>query len=294
MADTTYEFAALAEGYDDSGQVWQAMAREPGLAVIDPLVAPRRDAFEAGATPDLTIEGFYVEDGVFEPVDLEVHDPETGTDMNLTVIGVLDDSVPWEMAGVTVSQETVQPLGDRAVPTTFWVRLADGVDDDAAAASLESAFLDFGVEARSLRESLDEAVSVSWTFNRLIQGFMGLGLVVGVVALGVISARAVVERRQHIGVLRAIGFQPSMIRLGFLIEASFISLTAILAGTALGLIMAYNVVTYMATQQDVPFTVPWLNLVLIFTVVFIAALASTVVPALRASRVYPAEVLRYQ
>jgi putative ABC transport system permease protein len=294
MAETTYELAAVAEGYDGADDVWQAMAREPGLAVIDPLVAPRRDSFDMGATPDLTIEGFYVEDGAFEPVELEAHDPVTGTDLTVTVIGVLDDSVPWEMAGVTVSQDALRPFGDLAMPTTFWVRLADGVDADAAAASLESGFLDYGVEARSLQDSLDEAVGVSWTFNRLIQGFMGLGLVVGVVALGVISARAVVERRQHIGVLRAIGFQPAMVRLGFLIEAAFVSLTAIIAGTVLGLIMAYNVVTYMATQQHVPFAVPWLNLAIIFTTVFLAALASATVPAIRASRVYPADVLRYQ
>jgi hypothetical protein len=35
------------------------------------------------------------------------------------------------------------------------------------------------------------------TFNYIIEGFMGLGLIVGVAALGVISARAVVERRQR-------------------------------------------------------------------------------------------------
>ena len=41
---------------------------------------------------------------------------------------------------------------------------------------------------------------------------MGLGLVVGVAALGVISARSVVERRQQIGVLRAIGFRRRMVQ----------------------------------------------------------------------------------
>ena len=38
---------------------------------------------------------------------------------------------------------------------------------------------------------------------------MGLGLVVGVAAVGVIAFRSVVERRQQIGVLRALGFQRS-------------------------------------------------------------------------------------
>jgi putative ABC transport system permease protein len=162
------------------------------------------------------------------------------------------------------------------------------------AAALESAFLDEGLEAQTLRDRLDEAVAASWTVNRLIQGFIGLGLVVGVVALGVVSARAVVERRQQIGVLRAIGFQPAMVRLAFLAEASFISLTAIVLGCVLGLVTAYNVVAYTGAQQQVALAVPWLNLALVFTIVLLAALASTLLPAMRASRVYPAEALRYE
>ena len=54
---------------------------------------------------------------------------------------------------------------------------------------------------------------------------MGLGLIVGVAALGVISARAVVERRQQIGVLRAIGFRRRMVQAAFLLESSFVALT---------------------------------------------------------------------
>jgi ABC-type lipoprotein release transport system permease subunit len=42
------------------------------------------------------------------------------------------------------------------------------------------------------------------------------------------------------------------------------------------------------------FEVPWLNLGVIFLVVYLTALATTFLPALRASRVHPAEALRYQ
>jgi putative ABC transport system permease protein len=291
---TSYGLAAVAEGYDSEADVWTALAERPGLAVVDPYVAPRRNAFMFGAVPDFQLQGFYVEDEVFEPVDVEVRDPATGADVTLTVIGVLDDSVPWEMAGITTSQRALAPFGDRARPTTFWFALTDKADPEATAGALESAFLDDGLEAQSLQDRLDQAVASSWTVNRLIQGFMGLGLVVGVVALGVVSARAVVERRQQIGVLRAIGFQPAMVRLAFLAEASFVSLTAIVIGCGLGLITASNVVAYMGKQQDVALTVPWLNLAIIFTVVYLAALASTLLPAIRASRVYPAEALRYE
>jgi len=99
---------------------------------------------------------------------------------------------------------------------------------------------------------------------------LGLGLIVGIAALGVISARAVVERRQQIGILRALGFRKRMIELSFLIESSFIALSAILVVTGLGVIIANNVVNDVANQaswQDLSLSVPWLNLALIFTVV---------------------------
>ena len=79
---------------------------------------------------------------------------------------------------------------------------------------------------------------------------MGLGLIVGVAALGVVSARSVVERRQQIGVLRAIGFRRSMVQACFLLESSFIALTAIVVGTALGLAVAYNVISDTRRQPS--------------------------------------------
>jgi putative ABC transport system permease protein len=214
------------------------------------------------------------------------------------VIGVLSDQSPLAMAGITTSQETLRAsFGDRVRPTVFYFDLAPGVDARAEARKLESAFLANGVEADALDELLEDAVAASWTFNRLIQGFMGLGLVVGVAALGVISARAVVERRQQIGILRAIGFRRRMIQLSFLIEASFIALTAIFVGTLFGLIVSHSVIADVASQPSyemVTLHVPWVNLAIVFTVVYFVALATTLAPAVRASRIYPAEALRYE
>jgi CBS domain-containing protein len=76
--------------------------------------------------------------------------------------------------------------------------------------------------ADAISKLLSDAVGVNRTINLLVEGFKGLGLIVEVAALGVISARAVVERRQQIGVLRAIGHQRRMVQLSFLLECSFI------------------------------------------------------------------------
>jgi putative ABC transport system permease protein len=153
------------------------------------------------------------------------------------------------------------------------------------------------LQAESIQKVLDDALAANRTFNRLIQGFMGLGLIVGVAALGVISARAVVERRQQIGVLRAIGFRRGMVQAVFLMESSFIALTSIVAGTVLGLILAANIVSDSKQQpswENLTLVVPWGTFAVVFAIVYLVALAATLAPAVRASRIRPAEALHYQ
>ena len=133
--------------------------------------------------------------------------------------------------------------------------------------------------------------------QRLILGFIGLGLVIGVAALGVISARSVVERRQQIGVLRAIGYQRGMVQLSFILEAAFVSVLSIVLGTSLGLVIARNVVADAARQPSwdtISLAVPWPMLATVFAVVLFAAFIATVIPARQAARIYPALALRYQ
>ncbi len=295
---TTFGLGAMARGYSSAGEVWHALATRPGLAVVDATVAPHRDNFGFLVLPDFRLSGFTYEKGVFDPVPITVQDPQTGRKARLTVIGILKDGAPLEMVGISSSQATYErAFPGRFHPTIHYFALAPGVDAPATAARLESAFLPNGMQAESIEQVVEDAIAANQTFNRLIQGFMGLGLIVGVAALGVISARAVVERRQQIGVLRAIGFRRGMVQAVFLIESSFIALTSIVAGTVLGLVLAGNIVrdsSKLASWENLQLVVPWMNLGLVFLVVYAVALAATFAPALRASRILPAEALRYQ
>ena len=127
---------------------------------------------------------------------------------------------------------------------------------------------------------------------------MGLGLIVGVAALGVISARSVVERRQQIGVLRAIGFQRRMVQASFLLESSFIALTVDRRrhrARARRRLQRDRRPSAQPSWENMTFAVPWLTLARrSSSLVYAVALATTLVPARRASRVYPAEALRYE
>jgi putative ABC transport system permease protein len=299
LRNTTFGFAAKARGYDSAREIWDAVAEQPRLAVVDAIVAPRRDNWSVGAVlPDFKLQGFVIEDGVFDPIPVATRDPQTGKSVTVTVIGILEESAPEAMYGLSTSQRTLAAAyGHRVRPTAYYYALAPGVDARAAAPKLEAAFVANGLEADAIEQVVDDAIGIQLTFNRLVEGFMGLGLIVGIAALGVISARAVVERRQQIGILRALGFRRRMIQLSFLIEASFIAVSAIFVGTGLGLICSKNVIDDVASQaswQDLTLAVPWLHLALIFGAVYAAALLATLAPAVRASRIYPAEALRYE
>jgi putative ABC transport system permease protein len=298
LLHTGYGLAALARGYSSASDVWSALARRTDLAVVDPWTVPRH-ANWTFAPPKFRLNGFFLEDGTFDPVRVVVRDPLSGTTRTITVVGVLSDRIPIDMTGIWTSDRTATALfGARATPTVHYLALAPGVDPEAAAGALERTFLANSMEAKSTRSLLREATGASYTLNWLLLGFMGLGLIVGVAALGVISARSVVERRQQIGVLRSIGFQRGMVQASFLLEASFIALTAIAMGSATGLTVARNVI---ADQQDQPsyqgvlrFVAPWSSLAIVFVLVYAAALLTTLAPAARAARVQPAEALRYE
>jgi putative ABC transport system permease protein len=298
LRNTTFGMSAHAPGYASAAAVWRAVRTHPGLAVIDSMSVPHKINYNFGAAAAFHLRGFYVEDETFAPIHVRIRDPQTGHARRLTVIGVLAATAPQTMLGLYAAQPALtRTFGDRVRPTTYMMALRRGVDPVTTAKHLEAAFLANGMQADAISTLLHDAVSASLTFDRLIEAFMALGLLVGVTALGVISARAVVERRQQIGVLRAIGFSKGEVQLGFLLESSFIALTAIFVGTALGIAVAYNVVDEYARQPsmgNLSLGVPWLTLAVIFLLVYTVALLTTLAPARRAARIFPAEALRYQ
>jgi putative ABC transport system permease protein len=299
LAHTTFGLGAIARGYGSSRDVWDAMAHRPGLAVIDSLIVPRRDNFNFSASnTKFRVSGFFFDDATFEPFRIVARDPQTGRRTELTVIGVLKDTAPLEMAGISTSQQTLAgAFPGRAHPTIHYFKLAPGVDAGRDADRLEAAFLHNGMQAESIDKVMRDATAAARTFNRIVLGFMALGLIVGVAALGVISARAIVERRQQIGVLRAIGFRRAMVEAALLLESSFVALTAIVVGTGLGLLLAENIIRDSQRQpswDNLTLVVPWVSLAIIFVAVYAVALLATLVPAVRASRIRPAEALRYQ
>ncbi len=286
-------------------EIWPLLAADPSLAVVGASVLEGGGDFGGGGfQATFSVQG--VKAGADEEIEaftVQVRPPfGTGDPVERTVIAVADpaagltDPQAFEGSWIMTSEAVLPELASRPVPLTrFDMRLRDASAAADIAPVLERVFLEHGIEATVNEDELREQVDVNQTFNRLFQGFMGLGLLVGVAALGVISFRAVVERRQAIGVLRAIGFKPGMVRTQFLIESSLIALLGIALGLGLGSLISWNLINDIGKEfEGLSFSIPWLTVAVIVAAAYVFSFVTTFWPARQASRIYPAEALRYE
>ena len=290
-----YGFLLRDERYADDRAVWRAVAAGEEVVVVSAAMVPAAADFGGGPEVSFQLEGFQREDDVL-PDDLyvEVYDSSGERMVRLRVIGVVEESA-FFVNTVTTGHEVLQRLAPVDLPYLgYQIVLHDPSRAEEIAAVLEDEFVEHGVQASSLEKTVQEFTALNRTFNRLIQGFMGLGLVVGIAALGVIAARSVVERRVQIGILRAIGFRSGMVQLAFLLESSFIALLGIVVGFALGFGLSVGIVGEIGENfQGVEYATPWETVILVAVLAYGASLLTTYLPARQASRIYPAEALRY-
>ncbi len=291
-----YDISVMAEGYTSADDIWQAVREETGFAVVDRYAVPSRTTTNIIiGGPDFSLEGVYLEDETMKPIKLEVREPNSEATFEVTIIGVLEQSAITGY-GLITSQDTLEKGLNIELPEpTYFVHLAEGADPASTSAALESAFLKNGLESVDLVQELRDSMATQLVFQQLMLGFLTVGLVVGVAALGVISTRAVVERRQQIGMLRALGFQREMVSWVFLIESSFVALLGIGLGVGLALIPASQVIADMAVEiPGLTFEIPWKEILVVFGLAYAMTLLTTWLPAVQASRVRPAEALRYE
>jgi putative ABC transport system permease protein len=105
-----------------------------------------------------------------------------------------------------------------------------------------------------------------------------------------------VERRQQIGILRAIGFSRANITLSFMLESAFIALLGIINGVWLALLLAQRILQsdQFSTAGFTTFYVPWLQIAIMSVLVFVAAVLTTLIPSRQASSMPIAEAIRYE
>lgn len=270
-----------AAGYANDRAAWAALANQPGTAVVTArgLGQINSSAGDGGTT--------------MQPWTVWVRPAQGGQPVKLSVLGVVNARSELD-EGIYTSQATAAGLGvPIAAPRTYFFAVQGGVRTPDAADGLRISFADQGIGVTDLGDQARIIATVRLLLTRLVQGFMGLGLLAGVAALALLGGQAVIERRQQLGTLRALGFTRRQLRMMLGIESAVIAALGIGLGVVLGLFLARSVVRLLSTTYfELHYAVPWGNIATIIAVAWLGSTLAMLIAAWYAGRVSPADALR--
>jgi putative ABC transport system permease protein len=124
-----------------------------------------------------------------------------------------------------------------------------------------------------------------------VEVLMRLGLVIGLLSLGIVGLRAVVERRRVIGVLRALGYRRRSVLVGLVAEATLTATLGTLIGFATGAVMGY--LFLLEFVEDTPYGIDGPSMGTALGLLYVAVVLVSLGPAWQASHQPPAEAVRY-
>ena len=142
--------------------------------------------------------------------------------------------------------------------------------------------------------------------------FLILLLIVAVAAFNIVSTlvMAVTDKQSDIAILRTLGARPGSIMKIFMVQGSFIGVFGTLLGVASGVLLALNLETVVPIIErmagmdlfpadvyyinELPSKLDWSEVGLISLISLLISLVATLYPSWRASRINPAEALRYE
>jgi putative ABC transport system permease protein len=225
--------------------------------------------------------------------------------VKLQVIGVLDalssseDTSNNDLAVVPLSTYTQRLVGgtNRNSVSSIYVKATSSGTLSAAYQEANALLLnahkittaanaDFSIATQ--QSILSAATSVDDTLTVMLGGIAVIALLVGGIGVMNIMLVSVTERIREIGVRKAIGARPKLIRRQFLVEAAILGLAGGLLGVGLGVIGAVVIpsVTDARVEVSVPASIGAIAVAIGIGMVF------GVYPASRAARLAPIDALR--
>ena len=287
-AITGITFRERLPGLADDAAVWRALASDPRYVVLDSFFGstggPAGDYYDPGDT-------------------LTLRDPRTSRSEQKVIAGVLSNGLVFYPATgassttypvVMSEQGTRELFGAQAQNASALVRTGPGTSPDALATRLQGEQLASSLVATPIESDIRRQFDSSTAFFRLMQGFLALGLGVGITGLGVVMVRAVRERRRTIGILRALGFRARTVQRSFLWESSFVAVEGIVLGSLLGVLTTWLMYSNSAAFEGLEggFPVEWTSILALAAATFVASLLATIGPARRAAAIRPALAVR--
>ncbi len=292
---------------DTSDEAWISIGKRDDIVLVD-----------ASFGLELSTDGTGISSMTFSIGDsislIDLSNP--GNSRNVIVGGFLEQSSYLFSPGVWINSDIVEQQYDGRL-TRMYVSLSnqakpssdfDSSDIQTFSAAGKSA--DVRIASAELAENLEnkingQGVSVSIISDDVMliqslviallgifEGYLALGLMVGIAGIGVVTVRSVSERRKTIGILRALGYRKRMVTATFLIEVSWVGMLGILNGVLVAVGFHRSLFNAFWKDQGAEFALP---LGTIFTVLiggWILIILTTMIPIRSASKVPPSAALR--
>lgn len=135
---------------------------------------------------------------------------------------------------------------------------------------------------------LEAQQAADTAFTSLFLGLGAVALLVGGIGIANVMVIAVIERRNEIGLRRALGATRAHVRRQFLTESLMLSALGGTAGVALGIAVTYGYATY----EGWTVVIPRVAVVGGFSAAIAIGVIAGLYPAMRAARLAPTEALR--
>ena len=216
-----------------------------------------------------------------------------GEEKTVKLTGVFEDNNVIQ--NLVVSKDVVKDVvPDKAINLTMvGVTGKEGVSDDDLRANLEKAVKDLVVvQVISADEFASDAASSIDMMLNILYALLALAVIVAV--LGIINTLTlgVIERRQEIGMLRAVGTQRRQIRTMITLEAIQVAVFGAIMGILLGLALGWAFIRVLSSEGLDSMQIPWTLLAVMLVGSGIVGIVAAVWPSGRAAKTPPLDAIQ--
>lgn len=167
-----------------------------------------------------------------------------------------------------------------------------GVDSEQFKQDLDKALEEYVILTTMTKMEFagSQAVMVDQMLN-ILYGLLALAIIVAI--LGIINTLAlnVVERRQEVGMLRAVGMKRMQVRTMITLEAVQIAIYGAIVGVVIGVFLGWAFIKVLADQGLGSTVVPWAQLAWMILGSAVVGVIAALWPAHKASRTPPLEAI---
>lgn len=260
---------------------------EPGVLVADTLA--EENGWSVGdALPLTTVDTAESADADGAPVEVE---PGNETEVTVTGIFNSDNGV---FKSMLVAQSVVDEVmeGDTAPIQMIAVNTDGSIDEDEMRERLIESVKEFLViQVKTGAEYADDASQLIDQMLSILYALLALAVIIAV--LGIINTLTlgVIERRQEIGMLRAVGAYRGQIRTMIIVEAVQIAVFGAIMGILAGLGLGWAFIDVLSGEGLSGAVIPWGQVAIMLVGSAVVGVVSALWPAHKAAKTPPLEAI---